>query len=574
MVSKNNGFYKALVKKNGTIDPLHKTLIIIDEAHKLYGGGDLSSIEKPDMSIFHQSLMNSYQISGRDSVKILMMTATPITQNPMELIQLVNLCKTPSQQLPTNFDIFSDEYLNEDGGFTERGKKRFLDEIAGHISYLNREKDARQFAQPEIHNVIVPMVKDVKEVEKFDKKAVKDLMESDLNKLKEDVLKKQEELEDDLSKVDRHTFNHLYDKCKPDDFKKQSEVKLCKRIVRENIQDAVSEVKIQIKEKKGEVKKMKDDLKNKNLFKKEELGKVADNIVADESGYEKYKKSMYYNIKDKCSRKIRGSSKLKDSIKEHPQIIECDEKIQHYQGEIDDLQHGLKKENENFQKHIKQIQVLGKSDVNPLEKSTLRYIINDKRKKFRKTISLRKKHVNQEVKDIKFGIKDIEKEREEIYKDVRKTIKQQIKEEKKNEKALKTAQQKLRKTIRKAPEYREEIKHDLLKTISDNQSEKIDREIGELKKSIVLELEEKEKTKQEKFRLKEREKEEKNRARIAEKTRKQQEKEAEKTRKKQEKEAEKTRKKREREMEKTRKQQEKKKMKAGSNRRTRKVYKQ
>jgi superfamily II DNA or RNA helicase len=49
LVSKQNQLYDTLVKVNGAADPLRKTLLIIDEAHKLYGGGDLSTIERPDM---------------------------------------------------------------------------------------------------------------------------------------------------------------------------------------------------------------------------------------------------------------------------------------------------------------------------------------------------------------------------------------------------------------------------------------------------------------------------------------------------------------------------------------------
>ena len=49
LVSKKNQIYETMVKINGKEDPLRRTLLIIDEAHKLYGGGDLSSIETPDM---------------------------------------------------------------------------------------------------------------------------------------------------------------------------------------------------------------------------------------------------------------------------------------------------------------------------------------------------------------------------------------------------------------------------------------------------------------------------------------------------------------------------------------------
>ena len=104
-----------MVKINGNEDPLRKTLLIIDEAHKLYGGGDLSTIETPDMVSLHASLMNSYIVSGSESVKLLLMTATPIQTDPMELIKLINLFKMPNKQMPDNFEVFSEQYLDEMG---------------------------------------------------------------------------------------------------------------------------------------------------------------------------------------------------------------------------------------------------------------------------------------------------------------------------------------------------------------------------------------------------------------------------------------------------------------------------
>jgi len=165
LVSKQNSYYKDLVKINGEADPLRKTLLIIDEAHKLYGGGDLSSIERPDMKALHQALMNSYAVSGADSVKLLLMTATPITQSPMELIQLINLCKPIDEQMPTDFSEFSENYLNEMGQFTGKGRDKYLDDISGYVSYLNREKDARQFSQPQIEYVNTPIIENFKDIE-------------------------------------------------------------------------------------------------------------------------------------------------------------------------------------------------------------------------------------------------------------------------------------------------------------------------------------------------------------------------------------------------------------------------
>jgi len=157
LVEGKNKFYDDLIVKNGKEDPLRKTLLIIDEAHKLYGGNDLSAQERPNMKKLKAALMNSYEKSGNDSVKLFMMTGTPITNDPMEMCKLVNLLKEKDKQLPEDFEEFSSLYLDSTGKFTKKGKWNFLNNVAGCISYLSREKDARQFSQPIVSNVLVKM---------------------------------------------------------------------------------------------------------------------------------------------------------------------------------------------------------------------------------------------------------------------------------------------------------------------------------------------------------------------------------------------------------------------------------
>lgn len=153
LVSRKNAYYAAMEKRNGTEDPLRKTLLIIDEAHKLYGGSDLSAMERPNMAKLHAALMHSYRVSGAASVRVLLLTATPFTNNPLELVQLLNLLRPQEEQLPTGLEEFMKAFPVAD----VPGRTAFLDSIAGHISYLNREKDARQFAQPVITPVYVDM---------------------------------------------------------------------------------------------------------------------------------------------------------------------------------------------------------------------------------------------------------------------------------------------------------------------------------------------------------------------------------------------------------------------------------
>lgn len=152
MLLKKNKFYKAITDKNGTSDPLKKTLLIIDEAHKLYTTtGPVA--ERPRMNIFEEMISKSYKNSGEDSVRVLLMTATPWGEDSMEMVKLLNLLR--KDKLDTDFDDFAKSYLDAKGYFTAKGKKEFQDEIAGYISYINRSQDARNFAHPVLESVYV-----------------------------------------------------------------------------------------------------------------------------------------------------------------------------------------------------------------------------------------------------------------------------------------------------------------------------------------------------------------------------------------------------------------------------------
>lgn len=158
LVAGNNKSLEDLIKKNGAEDPLRKTLLIIDEAHKLYGGSDLLPAERPDMRKLKAALHKSYNLSGKDSVKLLLMSATPYTNDPMELMKLMNLMREPEEQLPTEFDEFTQVFLDEKtGAFTPDGKELFLEKVNGMISFLDRGNDAREFAQPVVSLVAVPL---------------------------------------------------------------------------------------------------------------------------------------------------------------------------------------------------------------------------------------------------------------------------------------------------------------------------------------------------------------------------------------------------------------------------------
>lgn len=141
---RGNDLYKRLIKRNGKKDPLRKTLVIIDEAHNLFAG-DLKPQETPDLSAIFNGFHRSYRISGKDSVKVMLLTATPIVNKAMDLVNLMNLIL--EEPFVQNYKEFKNKYLDDAGNFTENGQAEFQEKIKGHISLLDRSTDPGKFTQ-------------------------------------------------------------------------------------------------------------------------------------------------------------------------------------------------------------------------------------------------------------------------------------------------------------------------------------------------------------------------------------------------------------------------------------------
>ena len=528
LVSKQNAFYKTLVKVNGEADPLKKTLLIIDEAHKLYGSSDdLSSLERPDMKAFHRAIMNSYLLSGRDSVKLLLMTATPITKNPMELISLINLCKPMNQQMPTEFNEFSDKYLNDIGEFTESGRIAYLDEIAGYVSYLNREKDARQFAQPIIENISVPITDDVATAERFDKKIVRDLMDSNVIDLKERILENSKKIEGELGDLDKNKFNFLKkEACEGFD---GAELHQCEKIVNNNIKLLVNEAKNEVKRIRANINETRQLIKDKNVANKKILSTIKENTENYADEYDKYKGSLLHSIKNSCSIKISGNSSLKEQIGEHPVIQKYDRELAEYNKQIQDLHAHLKTDLVIYKSKIDNLKKILKTDLNELERSVINMTIRDARKTQRNVMKLKRNDVAKTEKGILESIQKTEKKRKLRYNNVRKTVKQMIITEKRNARDILKQKKTLRKALRNQNDYKEEIKHELLKGLVDKYKGKIADDISQDADEYEKYLKEREAEKERKLKEREAERERKLKEREAERAQKSKEQEHKRT---------------------------------------------
>ena len=252
MLLGKNQLYKDIVKINGSDDVLKKTLIIIDEAHKIFDP-NVPKIEKPDINILSSMIHKSYKLSGKDSVRILAMTATPYTTDPMDLIRILNLLRPEETVIPSNFEAFSKIYLDKDGQFTKDGKMKYLNDISGYISYLNREKDARQFSYPVIKDIIVPISK-----QSHDINQVKETL------LEEFYLEKESELESLQNKLN-------------------SDLEACKQITdKTEKKECIKEARLNLKENKKQLSlKMKN---NKSKLLKEFKEKTA--LISQEEAIE------------------------------------------------------------------------------------------------------------------------------------------------------------------------------------------------------------------------------------------------------------------------------------------------
>jgi superfamily II DNA or RNA helicase len=154
-MEEKNDLGRTLYKKNPA-DPLYKTFLVIDEIHKLHDG-DLSAAEAADFDKIQEFIFKSYKISGKDSVRPLLMTATPITDSPKELFEILNTLIPEEADRFHDLDTFRDLYTNEAGAISDEGKTYYKTRAKGLVSYLNREFDPTTFTQPEFHTVPVPI---------------------------------------------------------------------------------------------------------------------------------------------------------------------------------------------------------------------------------------------------------------------------------------------------------------------------------------------------------------------------------------------------------------------------------
>ena len=398
MVSGKNSIYKDLVKRNGAVDPLRKTLVIIDEAHKLYGDGGLSPLEKPDMTAFYDSVMRSYEVSGADSVRLLIMTATPITTSPMEFVKLLNLCRERQDRIEDVFETFAPLYLDETGMFSPQGRDRFLNEMAGYVSYLNREKDARTFAQPIIKHVITPILQSPM-YRAFDPRITRVLMKTDADALKAELDAAIEAREALYENIKAESFGTIKLVC--NQFAEKRVETACLRYANAAIRSIMGFLNEKRANSKNVVKEVREKITEFNRMRREVLrnmyiqirqhkrtpaggdavngghtvngGRTPNPLPDFDDDFHKYEQSSFNAIKTKCKDPAKRAV-----FDNYPEVVRLREEIDVITTELKARDAGLKTMRTNLRKGEQEVRKTMKAEKDGVRKALFKEMLEQR----------------------------------------------------------------------------------------------------------------------------------------------------------------------------------------------------
>jgi hypothetical protein len=329
-------------------------------------------------------------------------------------------------------------------------------------------------------------------VETFDKKAVRQYLESDLFQI-------QTELHENLEKVANEptltskNFAFLQDKCAeidgPAALKRE-----CKKIINANIKDLVSEAKDEMKRMKDNVKEIRALIKERSELRKTSMLDIGKNREQMADAYKDYKSSLYYQLKSKCAKPIKLTNVFREDVFEtNSEIIEWSQQINAYNQRIQELNNALKIDTESYKNRILRIKKLLKTNLNELERSVVKMVLRDERKTMRTLTNQKTKDTRIQVDDLKKSIKRTQKLREKKYLKLRKTLKKQLGQQRKEVKKIKTDKRKLQNALMKQEGILGNV-NDRIQNLVDVYSKNINDEIETARKLIDQKIKTKELT--------------------------------------------------------------------------------
>jgi DNA repair exonuclease SbcCD ATPase subunit len=338
----------------------------------------------------------------------------------------------PDEQIPDTLGQFADKYLKEDGSFSEAGKVRFLDDIAGHISYLNREKDARQFSQPVLHPVSVPFNNKAM-IRSFDKQLVSRTHDLETNKLKTEVATKAYEIEEHFKGFDKFMvpLGTVCDEIEHGPLKKK-----CVTAINKKRAELVRTVKALAKTRRGQIKDIKAQVKKLTRSKKTKMTSIKAEMKRNDELYkEVYRKSAYAKLAS-CGKVDTENVNFSQVVAAKPDIQNVDSQMMHW-------------------KTVVPADILAMAARIKAERKILS---KPRLKTLRAELKERKAEHNFEKKQ---HLKTLKKDRKVLVKGHKKTLTNLKKEAVKTAREYKKEQNKLKKLARKEGEVQEIINSEI-----------------------------------------------------------------------------------------------------------------
>jgi hypothetical protein len=322
------------------------------------------------------------------------------------------------------------------------------------------------------------------DVNAFDKRALREIVKSDIMDLKKQIDDSNIELKGELGDLDVNKFKVLQKTCKQYDSIPSME-KECNKIAKKNMREIVSEAKEEVKRIKDTIKETRSSISAKKLFKKENLAKILETIDANPEQYERFKQGTYYNMKTKCGKTITTVSEL---INEHPSIEPFVYAMEEQDHKIKEMENMLKTSEESFKTKILELKKMLKTDLRDIERSVVKLVIKDTQKTARTTKRENEKTFVEQVKIVNKTRKSMEKQKKKRIRSLTVELKGQLKTENKEKKEIEQAEKKLRKQLRVQDKYVDEIKHDLLKGLVDKHTVAMQQQLEDVKVSIEKKL--------------------------------------------------------------------------------------
>ena len=405
-----------------------------------------------------------------------------------------------------------------------------MDDIVGIVSYLNREKDARQFAQPVIKEIKTPLV-DMQDVYDYDLRILRNEAKLNIAPFIKRIERIRELFKGELGDLDPNKFKVLVDACTENPYIEINEKiankynKACHRISKKYMHNVTNKAKEQVKKIRAMIKDIQAEIKELRENKKSDVLEIKDIMNKNPEKWSNFKESSYYAIRYKCGRTVKSNESFDNMIKDHMDIIPFLEAMHDSDEKIDELKERLNIQIESYRSRVNELKDMIKNDdLNHLEKSVVRSTIKKRQKLNSKIIGKLRTSTKKQIRSIEKEKGTIIKSKNKTVKRLKKELAEEVKKEKSLEKNFIKQSKQMKKIMRKLGEYTDEINNELLVSLVNKAKVDLKEEI-DAEKEVFDDMIHKEEEKQ-------RNKEEKQRERQVEKERKQDEKEARKTRKK------------------------------------------